>query len=217
MIKKSSLYIREPWVLPRQLTKLEFDQGMDCMDIRILENPNFIRKNFEENFVMTWEIFQVKQREWIAEMAEVHYPIDANWYNQSFMWDRMDPKYPRVFFREALLTLCKHKGNVFIMSEGESHRYPGELRYHNKSVINFVAQVDVNQLASLVEEEWRASFGLDKQVETNYSPVLPEDLYVFDESMTWFVAFTHEVCDLNAQFSDKVKAADSRLCILGKK
>ena len=185
------------------------------MEIRILESPNFIRRNFEENFLMTWETFQDKQKKWIAEMAEAHYPIDANWYNQAYMWDKMDPKYPRVFFREALLTLCEHKGNVIIMSEGESHRYPGELRYHNKSIINFVAQVDVNELASLVEEEWLASFGLGEQAESNRSPVLPEDLYVFDESMAWFVVFTHEACDLNAQFCDKTKAADSRFCILG--
>lgn len=187
------------------------------MEIKLLENPNFTRKCFEENFVMTWAVFQDKQRKWIAEMAEAYYLIDANWYDQAYMWDRMDPKYPRVFFREALLALREHKGNVFIMSEGESHRYPGELQYQNTSVIGFVAQVDVNELANLVEEEWLASFGLGKQTETNCTPVLPEDLYVFDETMTWFVVFTHEASDLNAQFSNKMKAADSRYCILGKK
>ena len=186
------------------------------MDIKLLDNPDSIRRRFEETFVMPWVLFQDKQRKWIAEMAEINYSIDVNWYDQAYMWDRMDPEYPRVLFREALLSLSEHDGNVYIMSEGEGHRYPGQLRYHNTSIVDFVAQVDVNKLARQIEEEWLASFGLGKQTVINCSPVLPEDLYVFDESMAWFVVFTHEANDLNAQFSNPIKAANSRICIIGK-
>lgn len=186
------------------------------MDIKLFENADSIRRLFEDNFVMSWELFQDKQRGWIAEMAEQNYSIDINWYNQAYMWDKMDPDFPRVLFREALFSLNEHSGNVYIMSEGKGHRYPGQLRYHGACVTNFVAQVDVNQLANLIEKEWLASFGLGKQTEIGDSPVLPEDLYVFDDSMTWFVVFTHEASDLNAQFSNRMKAADSRICIIDK-
>ena len=166
---------------------------------------------------MPWVLFRDKQRKWISEMAEANYTIDVNWYSQAYMWDRMDPEYPRVFFREALLSLSEHDGNVYFMSEGARHHCPGQLLYHNTRITNFVAQVDGSKLTKLIEKEWYASFRLGKQAAINYSPVLPEDLYVFDESMAWFVAFTHEASDLNAQFFDKMKAADSRICIIGKK
>ena len=188
------------------------------MDIKLLENPDPIRKLFKDKFVMSWELFQDKLRQRIAEMdAQNHTIYDINWYNQAFMWDKIDSDFPRVHFREALLFLNKHNGNVYIMSEGKEHRNPGQLLYHGTSVINFVAQVDVKQLASLIEEQWLASFGLGKQVENSDSSILPEDLYVFDDSMTWFVVFTHEASDLNAQFSNRMKAAESRFCIVSKR
>ena len=132
------------------------------------------------------------------------------------MWDRMAPN-SYVHFREALLALSEHKGNVYIMGEGEDHRYPGELLYQNERVTNFVAQVDADCLARLIEEEWLVGFGIGAQSTHDHSPILPEELYVFDESMDWYIVFTEEADDLNAQFYDKMKAADSRICLLYKK
>ena len=46
----------------------------------------------------------------------------------------------------------------------------------------------------------------------NPNPILPEDLYVFDSSMSWFVVFTHETTDWETE--DSMKEAESRYCII---
>ena len=46
----------------------------------------------------------------------------------------------------------------------------------------------------------------------NPNPILPEDLYVFDSSMSWFVVFTHETNDWETE--DLMKEAESRYCII---
>ena len=51
-----------------------------------------------------------------------------------------------------------------------------------------------------------------------YNPdaVLPEDLYVFDESMTWLVVFTHETTDWEFDENNPMKQAETRYCIIHK-
>ena len=81
------------------------------------------------------------------------------------------------------------------MSEDKTHPYPGELLYNNKKITNFVARVNANELANLIEKEWINWYNSDEQ---NPS-VLPEDLYVFDESMMWLIIFTHESAYVDPQ------------------
>ena len=183
------------------------------MDILLLENADTIRKQFEEHFVQSWEVFQVTHQKWIAEMAQVNYPIDFRWYQNSLMWDKMGPNLPWTTFSKALSLLRQQPGNVLILSEGNNHPYPGTILHKGEKISNFVAQVDAKELADLMEQEWVDSFVLPTQNMYNPNPILPEDIYVFDESMRWFIVFTHEATDLNAQFEDPLKAAESRYCI----
>lgn len=186
------------------------------MEIKLLENAEEIRKRFIECFVMSWKEFQIKQKDWIAKMAESNYPIDIEWYEQAYMWDRMDTEFPRVSMKEALAFLREHHDDVLFMSEDVSHHAPRHLFFQNEKHIGFVARTASEELAALVEEEWFEDYRLGMQNMYNPYPVLPTDLYVFDFSMKWCVVFTHETTDWESEIDDPMKAADSRYCIICK-
>ena len=128
------------------------------MNIKLLDNTKDISKAFIDRFVMSWEEFQVKQKAWIAEMAKTQYPINLDWYEQSYMWDRMNPDFPRVSMEEALAFLREHSGPVFFMTEkGE------DIYYQGKKSVDFIAEADAHTLAARIKQEWYASYRLAEQ------------------------------------------------------
>ena len=181
------------------------------MQFKLLDNIAEIRDAFLNRFVMSWEEFQIKQKEWIAEMAKTNYPINIEWYEQSYMWDRMNPGFPRVSMEEALAFLKEHCGTVLFMSEKGEDTY-----YQGKKLINFVAEADADTLALRIEQEWFDSYKLAEQNMYDADAFLPEDLYVFDLSMKWCVVFTHETTDWESEIDNPMKAAESRYCIICK-
>ena len=186
------------------------------MKIQLLENALEIRNEFINNFVLSWDDFQVKQKDWIAEMAKNNYAIDINWYKQAYLWDKLNFDFPVASFSDALSALKAHAGKVLIMSEGETLCCPSELFYNNQKIKNFVAKVEVQELAALIEEEWFDFYKLAAQNMHKPNPILPEDLYVFDESMTWLVVFTHETTDWDFDENNPMKQAETRYCIIYK-
>ncbi len=150
------------------------------MKITFLENAEEIRRNFIDRYVMSWDEFQNKDKD-----SANHLGID--WFEKAYLWDRFYLGVPIIAFPSALSALREHSGDVMIMSEDNIH-HPGELFYDNKKYINFVAKVNAKELANLIEKEW-INWNL---YDEKSPPALPEDLYVFDKSMKWFIAFTHE-------------------------
>ena len=181
------------------------------MNIKMLDNANDISKAFIDHFVMSWDEFQVKQKDWIAEMSKTNYPINTVWYEQSYMWDRMNPDFPRVSMEEALAFLRGHSGSIFFMTEkGE------DIYYQGKKSVDFIAEADAHALAERIEQEWYNSYRLAEQNMYDADAFLPEDLYVFDVSMKWCVVFTHETTNWESEIDDPMKAAESRYCIICK-
>ncbi len=179
------------------------------MDINFLDNTQSIGEAFVNRFVMSWEVFQMKQKDWIAAMAATNYPINKAWYEQSYLWDRMNPDFPRVSMDEALAFLRERSGSVFFMTEkGE------DLFYQGKKLIDFIAETDAHDLAARIEQEWYDSYRLAEQNMNDTEAFLPDDLYVFDPSMKWCVVFTHETTDCVSEIHDPMKAAESRYCII---
>ena len=170
------------------------------MDFELLDDITKISESFISQFVMSWECFQIKQKDWIDKMDKAGYPIDNRWYNQAYMWDRMDPKFPRVTMQVAMAFLRKHQGNVMFMTEKGEKPY-----FQGKKSIDYVAKVDAVWLADRIEQEWYSSYDLSSGHSQSTSSVLPDDLYVFDSSMTWCVVFTHEATS---------EEAESRYCII---
>ena len=64
--------------------------------------------------------------------------------------------------------------------------------------------------------EWFEDYRLAMEDRYNPHHVLPDELYVFDNTMTWCVVFTHETTDWESESDDPMKAAESRYCILCK-
>ena len=125
------------------------------MDIKLLDNADELRKNFVDRFVLSWEKFQIKNSDFIDTCS-----LDVNWYNEAYLWDKLNFDFSDATFYEALSALKAHTGNVLIMSEGEMHDKPGELFCNNERITNFVARVNGEELAKLIEEEWFKSYEL---------------------------------------------------------
>lgn len=177
------------------------------MNIKMLDNTTEIRKTFIDHFVMPWDEFQVKQKDWIAKMAETNFPITIDWYEKSFMWDRMNPDFPRVSMEEALAFLRGRSGSVLFMTEKGEDTF-----YHGEQFVDFIAEADAHALAERIEQEWYDSYKLAEQNMYDADAFLPEDLYVFDETMKWCVVFTHETTDWESEIDHPMKAAQSRYC-----
>ncbi len=179
------------------------------MYCRFLDSITEIREDFLNSFVMSWEEFQIKQKDWIVKMAKNNYPIDIEWYNQSYMWDRMNHDFPRVSMEEALEFLKERRGTVLFMTEKGEDMY-----YQGNNHIDFIAEADAHVLAAKIAEEWYSSYMLAEQNMYDPDAILPDDLYVFDYSMKWCVVFTYETTDWEAV--NLMKAAESRYCIICK-
>ncbi len=182
------------------------------MKIELLKNAQGIRKSFIERFVMSWDEFQIELEDFVEEMSKRNEKVDIEFYNKSYLWDRISSIYPRVSFREALSLLSSIDSDVLFMSEDEKHEYCGELLFEEEKIKNFVAKANAKELEKLIEQEWFETYILAEQGMYAPNPILPEDLYVFNESMSWFVVFTHETTDWETD--DPIKEAESRYCIV---
>ena len=179
------------------------------MDFNILKNTKELIEIFFARFIMPWEEFRIELKDFIEKMEKDNHPVDFAFYEQSFFWDRMSPKFPSVSMEEALDFLRKHSGPVLFMAEKGEEGFS-----HGKKVVDFIAEALAHDLAAKIEQEWYDSYRLAMQDMYDPNAILPEDLYVFDYSMTWCVVFTHETTDWESEIDDPMKAAESRVCII---
>ena len=181
------------------------------MNIKLLDNANDIRNAFVDRFVMPWDQFQLVRKDWVAKMTKTNYPINKDWYERSYMWDRMNPDFPHVSMEEALAFLREYSTPVLFMTEkGEDTNYRGI------KIVDYVAEADAHALAFRIEREWYDSYRLTAQYMYDPDAFLPDDLYVFDSSMKWCIVFTHETTDWESEIDNPMKAAESRYCIICK-
>lgn len=181
------------------------------MIIRFIDNTKEIEEAFKSRFIMSWEEFQLKQKDWIEKMAKANYPINIDWYEQSYMWDKMSLDFARVSMEVALAFLKEHSGPVFFMTEKGENIY-----YQGKKSIDFIAEADAHILVARIEKEWYDSYRLAAQDMYDSDAFLPEDLYVFDSTMKWCVVFTHETAVWEFDRDNPMKTAESRYCFICK-
>ena len=93
------------------------------MHIRLLDNAKDIRKAFINRFVVSWEEFQIQHKDW---------------YEKSFMWEKLDLRFSTVSFNEAITFLKEHTGSVLFLTEkGAPVRM---LLYSNRQAILLVVK-----------------------------------------------------------------------------
>lgn len=185
-------------------------------DIEIVNNELEMRAQFKKRHTLSWERFQETHSDFIQSMLEKnHITFDEEKYEESYLWDLMPKEYSVVTFQEALNMLKEKDCKVLFMSEGNvKNSGPHHLTLHGENFSTFLAEFEAESLAELIEREWYESYRLTELHMHNPEAVLPEDLYVFDASLDWVIAFTHEItCDYDLEWEDPLKEAEYRLCI----
>lgn len=138
-----------------------------------------LRRKFIDKFIDTEKEHYKK---YISTLRE--YP-DGMCYT-GYLWDCLKADYKVVERNmEQAISYLLPKGNVFVMWDIFSKKRV----FHNSKLSNNYAKdtvisVDSSELCKFIQSEW-----MDYFLNNIY---LPEDIYVFDKSMEWYVIFTHE-------------------------
>ena len=185
------------------------------MKLTLLPDRQDLRARFKAQFLMTWEEFRVVHSQMIANMAEPYQVFDEQRYESSFMWDRMPLSFSVVSFDDALKALREIGGDVLVMGEDDAVGCCNALTYCGEKIHEFIFRTDAQALAECIEFEWYESYRLAELNMYLADALLPEDVYVFNERMDWVIVFTHETSDWDAERYDMMKAAKSRVCIMG--
>lgn len=152
------------------------------MNFEVVEQSRakLLRERFIERFVNT-------ECEYYGK-----YYLQADEYVRGFLWDCLkdfSDKKKRCTQDQAAKLLEK-RGSVYFMwdfwCEGTvfADEYP-----------NAVIKANGAELGRLSVDEWNAELEAEKHDCYIEHPQLPSDIYVFDESLSWYVVFTHEFDD----------------------
>lgn len=163
---------------------------------------------------MPWETFREKYKDNPFLKEHMHYPEE---YRIMYLWDRIDAKdagFQPVTFEKALKLLGSMRGDVLFMSENEDHPSCYGITVSGVEQKGCVAMADARELADLIEYEWNEGWRLSAQDMHLAKTVLPEDLYVFDESMDHVLVFTHEYEDWELETTEPMRCAVSRFCLM---
>lgn len=169
------------------------------MQYRLLENPDALRRRFADTFVQPYAQFRASHAQWISRLRT---EFDENYYAQMYMWDRLVPGSRVLSFAETLKLLNGRTGEVLLLTEAPVC-VARDFCQLGKGI---AAAADARELAACAEEEWFTEFALAEQGRYLADPVLPTDIYIFDESFRWCIILTHE--------TDETESAESRLCLL---
>ncbi|MDE6728295.1 MAG: hypothetical protein K2J80_10215 [Oscillospiraceae bacterium] len=137
-----------------------------------------LREKFIERFVDTE-----------CEYFQRHLP-QANEYVRGFLWDCLKAGSKKQVTQERAAEFIKDRGGVYFMwdhwREGTvfADEYP-----------NTVIKADGGEVGRLSVEEWNAEIEAEKHDCYIEHPQLPSDIYVFDDSFSWYAVFTHEFDD----------------------
>ena len=178
-------------------------------NITLVENANAIRQAFIEKFTMTWDEFQITNKEWIDNVSANNHTVT---YGELHLWLQMDHR--AISFAKALEFLRTMQGDVYVMSECESHPGRNEFEIDGVEYKGCVAKAKAVELADLIEYEWYEPYRLDAIGMYLTHLVLPADLYVFDESMEHLLVFTHETDYWELEDEQPMKCAASRFCMM---
>ena len=123
----------------------------------------------------------------------LHQNTDDLFYD-GYLWDclQCNENYQKECSMEVAAEFLREKKNVFMMWDLFSKERLSHKRFSLKYPKDTIVSMQGAPLSQKVVEEWnceRAAWAADRMCEGLW---LPEDLYCFDESMEWYVIFTHE-------------------------
>ena len=167
------------------------------MDYEYSENDVELHKSFCYQFVLTFDEFKAKfeDSEWIKNS-----PVSIDEvYESNPLWDKLRHEGEITSFEDALSLLKRKNQRVMLVCERDNC-------IGDSGKIAIIA--DSAELAEDISFEWYTSYELYEQNCYMENAVLPEDIYVFDETYSWYIIFTHEYpWDEDNEYYEK------RLCI----
>lgn len=159
-----------------------------------------IRERFEKSFIETPQEYELSSAKWREEYYAANpnaprYPIPK--YDEVIYWSKIK-SYKEIAFADAISFLSTVGKPVYFMSDLELEGYVGmHLLNDDKASIGFVAiHNDSKAFAEFIYDEWKLCYTFDYENEEEwFEPILPDDLYVFDDSFSWMLVFTHHNVD----------------------
>lgn len=170
------------------------------MNYRLLQESKTIRGRFLDSFIQPYSEFVSTHSEWIASLRTA---FNRGYYDSMFMWDRLKPGAREISFADALTLLKSKMEEVYFLAEVPKCTAREFCRLNSR--IEFTAAAVPGELAECICYEWFTEYELFEQGCYLADPILPSDLYVFDETYSWCIIFTHE--------TDETESAESRFCL----
>lgn len=133
---------------------------------------------------------------------------------------RFDGSISRLDFYQALGELTKRDGELYFLSD-LSHGWRCELQN------DFVAKtIDAKGFAKQIFDEWCREFYVGNYIYSDtfhqttnnlfkdklFLNLLPLDIYIFDGTFNWMLAFTHENCEDESEQDDDIGCVEPRRC-----
>lgn len=141
-----------------------------CMNILDNLKSDELRAKYIQNFVNT-------TKDYFVELIERKTEFSDGLCYTGYLWDCL--KNPQVISETEATRILQEKKNIYIMWDIHSCErifIPNYWKYPKTSVIS--------------TEMWSDSFREN----------LPEDIYLFDDTFSWSVIFTHETDEKNNDF-----------------
>lgn len=180
------------------------------------EQAKQVRQAFENAFIETPEEYMTDCIKWREEYFSANpnahvYPLPK--FDEVIYWSKIKC-YKEIDFAEAISFLSSISNPVYFMSDLALEGYVGmHLLNDPRASIGFVAvHDDPKSFAEHIYDEWKRSYTYDYENEEEwFEPLLPEDLYVFDDSFSWMLVFTHHNVD---DFIPEPPSGDNRSCFI---
>ena len=176
-----------------------------------------VRERFEKTFIQTQSEYEIDFAKWLEEFKKSpkYTPqfTPTPRYDEVIYWSKIKC-YKEIDFAEAISFLSSISNPVYFMSDLELEGYVGiHLLEDCKASIGFVAvHDDPKSFAEHIYDEWKCYMTYDyENEEVWFEPILPEDLYVFDDSFSWMLVFTHHNVD---DFMPEPPSGENRGCFI---
>lgn len=168
---------------------MQMNEHIQWMEFEIVPSVKAkqLRENFIKKFVDTTSDHYLKHIKTLLQDAD-------DLFYDGYLWDclQCNEKYQKECNMEVAAEFLREKKRVFMMWDLSSRERLSHKRFSLKYPKDTVISAQGRFLSQMVVEEWsreQAAFAADCICE---GLCLPHDIYCFDESMAWYVIFTHE-------------------------
>jgi len=112
-----------------------------------------------------------------------------------YMWEVLRDDACEISFDDAVKKLRNMEGQIYFISEAEGNPSFNNcaLEEYEEDKKGFAAYTDSEWLSEMLDYEWYNKGNMwEDGFDLGSNDILPDDVYAFDKSLSWFIVFTHE-------------------------